>query len=92
MRTNITLAYKRAFAALTSGEYDNFALMSCFVDEQPACAICFVQERPHNTTLWPLFVSITPTMKITDHDGVAPGENVPLSAKFAWFASPRLVR
>ncbi|MDE0103042.1 MAG: hypothetical protein OXN89_11740, partial [Bryobacterales bacterium] len=30
--TNITAEHRRAFEALTSGRFDNFCLVSCFVD------------------------------------------------------------
>ena len=32
MSTNITPAHRDAFEALTSGDYDNLALFSCFVN------------------------------------------------------------
>ena len=40
--TNITDEHKRVFEALKSGEYRNFALVSCFVDGEPAAAIATV--------------------------------------------------
>ena len=39
MTTNITEEHRRAFAALASGEHDNFALFSCFCGGSPAAAI-----------------------------------------------------
>lgn len=77
MTTNITDAHRHAFEALTSGQYNNFALFSCAVDGAPAAAIVAVNECPPDHdgaepeyTLHPLFVSVTPTMTLTDHDGM----------------------
>ncbi|ADZ68931.1 hypothetical protein [Polymorphum gilvum] len=67
--TNITPEHRAAFEALTSGEYANFALFSCFADGQPAAAICAVNEQGGAYTIRPLFVSVTDTMRLTDHDG-----------------------
>ena len=39
MTTNITADHCAAFEALTSGDYANFALFSCFVNGEPAAAI-----------------------------------------------------
>ena len=76
MTTNITEEYRRAFAALASGEHDNFALFSCFCGGSPAAAIVAVNPRPPaeeggepEYELRPLFVSITDDMVLTDHDG-----------------------
>ena len=59
------------FNALTSGRYDNFALFSCFVNDHPATAIVAVQWNGDDSeySITPLFVSITPGMVLTDHDG-----------------------
>ena len=74
--TNITEEHRRAFEALTSGTHDNFALFSCFVAGSPAAAIVAVNRCPPardgeepDYVLSPLFVSVTPDMRITDHDG-----------------------
>ena len=40
MSTNITEEHRRAFEALTSGDYDNFALFSC-----PASCKTFLPEH-----------------------------------------------
>ena len=76
MTTNITEEHRRAFAALASGEHDNFALFSCFCGGSPAAAIVAVNPRPPaeegsepEYELRPLFVSITDDMVLTDHDG-----------------------
>jgi len=73
MSTNITPAHRDAFEALTSGDYDNLALFSCFVNGEPASAIVAVMPDDDGDTLKkpPVFVSITPDMVLTDHDGVA---------------------
>ena len=75
--TNITEEHRRAFQALTSGTHENFALFSCAVDGAPAAAIVAVNQCPlaHDGaqpeyTLHPLFVSVTPAMTLTDHDGM----------------------
>ena len=49
MTTNITEEHRRAFAALASGEHDNFALFSCFCGGSPAAAI--VAVNPHAVAL-----------------------------------------
>jgi hypothetical protein len=74
MSTNIGDEHKRAFQALVSGEFDNFALFSCFVNGRPAAAIVAVERDGDAVTISPLFVSITDDMAITDHDGREPGE------------------
>jgi hypothetical protein len=68
-QTNITPDHRSAFEALTSGDYANFALFSCFADGQPAAAICAVTEQAGEYLIRPLFVSVTNTMRLTDHDG-----------------------
>ena len=73
MTTNITTVHKQAFEALTSGEYDNFALLSCFVNGDPAAAIVAVNRDGEEYLLTPLFVSVTDAMSLADHDGVSPG-------------------
>ena len=67
--TNITPDHQRAFEALTSGEFQNFALFSCFADGVPAAAICAVSEEGGECRIQPLFVSVTDMMRLTDHDG-----------------------
>lgn len=71
MTTNITPAHKDAFQALVSGRYDNFALFSCFVNGVPASCIVAVTAQGDEVLITPLFVSVTPDMVLTDHDGVA---------------------
>lgn len=67
--TNITSAHTDAFNALTSGDYGNFALFSCFVNGVPASCIVAVTEEGDRILITPLFVSITPEMILADHDG-----------------------
>ena len=76
MPTHITEEHRRAFAALTSGDCDNFALFSCRCNNEPAAAIVAVNEcmspeeageRAFHVT--PLFVSIADGLVLTDHDG-----------------------
>ena len=78
MSTNITPDHRRAFQAFASGEYANFARFSCFIDGSPGAAIVAVNLYPPaekgegpEFMVRPLFVSITPTMTIADHDGTA---------------------
>ena len=74
--TNITEEHRRAFEALTSGEHDNFALFSCRIDGEPGAAIVCVNPCPPaeeggepEYRLTPLWVSVTPAMRLADHDG-----------------------
>ena len=67
--TNIQNHHREVFDALTSGEYENFALYSCFVNGEPACAIVVAETRGETAMLIPLFVSLTPLMLLTGHDG-----------------------
>ena len=76
MPTHITEEHRRAFAALTSGDYDNFALFSCLCNNKPAAAIVAVNEctSPDEAgerafRVKPLFVSIVDGLVLTDHDG-----------------------
>lgn len=69
MSTNITQQHRHAFEALSSGEYENFALFSCFLDGEPAAAIVSVHRDGDDYLFTPLFVSVTPEMRLTDHDG-----------------------
>lgn len=73
MSTNITAKHRDAFAALTSGDYSNFALFSCFANGEPAAAIVAVHEDGDAILITPLFVSVTPGMALSDHDGIALG-------------------
>lgn len=73
MRTNISPEHVRAFEALTSGDFRNFALFSCFVDGAPAAAIVAITSPPDghpDYVITPLFVSVTPAMTIADHEGI----------------------
>ena len=74
MTTNITQEHRAAFEALTSGDYVNFALFSCFVNGEPAAAIVAVNQDGDNFNITPLFVSVTPSLQLTDHDGHMPGQ------------------
>jgi hypothetical protein len=69
MTTNITADHSVAFEALTSGDYANFALFSCFVNGEPAAAIVAVSRDGGGYSITPLFVSVTPSLHLTDHDG-----------------------
>ena len=68
-KTNITRKHKQAFDALSSGKFNNFALVSCFADGNPVAAIAAVTQAEGDYIISPLFVSVTKQMKLTDHDG-----------------------
>lgn len=72
-QTNINPCHKDVFNALTSGEYSNFALFSCFVDGAPAAAIVAIKTDGEAYNVEPLFVSVTETIVLTDHEGRTPG-------------------
>jgi len=76
MSTNITPEHRAAFEALTSGDFDNFALFSCFVNGDPAAAIVAVNRDGDEYQITPLFVSVTASLDLTDHDGLPTGEAV----------------
>jgi len=77
MTTNITADHRAAFEALISGGYANFALFSCFVNGEPAAAIAAVNRDGDGYAITPLFVSITPSLILTDHDGQPASEAPP---------------
>ena len=75
MTTNITDEHRRAFEALTSGRYENFALVFCFCAGEPAAAIASVTVHPAGEDeylITPLFVPVVPGIRLTDHDGREP--------------------
>jgi hypothetical protein len=76
MTTNITADHRAAFEALTSGDYANFALFSCFVNGEPAAAIVAVNRDGDGYAITPLFVSVT-SLTLTDHDGQSTSEAPP---------------
>ena len=67
--TNIGPEHKAAFEALSSGDYSNFALFSCFHNGEPAAAIVAVHQDGEEYSITPLFVSVTAGTVLTDHDG-----------------------
>jgi hypothetical protein len=77
MTTNITADHCAAFEALTSGDYPNFALFSCFVNGEPAAAIVAVDRDGDAHAITPLFVSVTPSIILTDVDGQPAAERPP---------------
>ena len=70
--TNITAEHKKAFNALISGDFSNFALFSCFVNGEPASAIVLINRDGADFNITPLFVSLTKGMRLEDHEGQAP--------------------
>ncbi len=77
MTTNITADHRTAFEALTSGDYADFALFSCFVNGEPAAAIAAVNRDGDGYVVTPLFVSITPSLALTDDAGRPPSKAPP---------------
>jgi hypothetical protein len=77
MTTNITADHRAAFESLTSGDYANFALFSYFVNGEPAGAIVAVNRDGDGYAITPLFVSVTPSLTLTDHDGQSASEAPP---------------
>ena len=74
--TNITEEHRRAFEALTSGRFDNFCLISCFVDGEATAAIAAVTVSPlaqddgePEYLIRPLFICLTAAITLTDHEG-----------------------
>lgn len=71
-KTNITEQHKQVFDMIQM-RTASFALMSCFVNGEPSCAICSVREEANGQfTIAPFFVAVTKGMKIEDHEGDAP--------------------
>ena len=76
MSTNITEQHRRAFEALTSGQYENLCLFSCIANGHPAAAIAAVSVQPPSDgtgedeyIMTPMFVSVGPGITLVDHDG-----------------------
>ena len=72
MSTCIHPEHISAFEALTSRGHDNFALFSCFLNGEPAVAIVAVTpplEKHGEYQITPLFVGVTSSMVLTDHEG-----------------------
>ena len=82
--TNLTEDRKRAFAALKSGDAANFCLFSCLVNGDPAATVSAVTPLPSDTgdgdrgyRVHPLFVSVTPGMRLAGHGGREPSQAAP---------------
>ncbi len=76
MSTNIRPEHISAFEALTSGDFSNFALFSCFIGGQPAAAIVALtppEREGDDYQITPLVVSVTDDVVLTDHAGVPAG-------------------
>ena len=75
-KTNITQEHLDDFNAIASGKYANIALFSCFCNGEPTAAIVAINPEPGQTeglvNIKPMFVAVTPGMKLVDHDGQAP--------------------
>ncbi|HLH97049.1 MAG TPA: hypothetical protein VKW08_18215 [Xanthobacteraceae bacterium] len=73
--SHITPGHVRAFQAVTSSLYDNITLWSCRINGEPGVAIVLVDERVRNTVaVMPLFVALTPGMKIEFEGGRESGD------------------
>lgn len=69
--TNITDSDRQQFDAVRDGRFDNFALVSCFVNGNPTVAICSVNNTPSGEFLiHPLYIRPTDDMVMTDHDNI----------------------
>lgn len=63
--SNITPGHVRVFQAIRSQLYDNITLASCTINDEPGVVIVMMDHAGENkVALMPLFVAITPTMKI----------------------------
>lgn len=73
MSTNITAEHRRAFDALASGQYSNFALVSTTFEGEPTAAIAVVTEDGDEFVITPIAVFLTGDMfaRLTD-----PGEGL----------------
>lgn len=69
--TNITPQIEEDFDALASGDFGNFALLSCFVNGEPTAAIVVAEKnkKTKKVEVVPLFVAVTSSMMLVDHDG-----------------------
>jgi hypothetical protein len=64
-QSNITPGHVRAFHMVTSGLFEDVTLWSCTIDGEPGVAIVMVKEVGEGkVAVMPLFVAITPEMKI----------------------------
>lgn len=61
-----------ALSAMCSGDFANFALMRCIVQGEPSAAIVVLNTEGTVTKVTPMFVALTPTMSITDPEGIPP--------------------
>ncbi|MGD1035929.1 MAG: hypothetical protein ABR878_01800 [Roseiarcus sp.] len=67
--SHITPGHVRAFQAVTSQLYDNIVLWSCIINGEAGVAIVMVDHASENKiAVMPLFVAITPGMKIVFED------------------------
>jgi hypothetical protein len=88
MATNITPRHQHVFSALRDCRYGNFALMSCFLGGQAVAAIVTVNSVGEDTIITPVFVSVTPDMVLTDHDGVP--ANLPITPQSGGNSAPQI--
>lgn len=75
--TNITKDHKEQLDFIREARGRQVCLFSCFVNGEAASAICMVRQSGDDVDIMPMFVSVTPAMKITDHSGVEPGPLAP---------------
>lgn len=68
--TNITKTHEEAFEALRDSQFNNFALFSCYMNGEPTAAIVSIEPLEGGAVIiTPLFVAVTASMKLVDHDG-----------------------
>ena len=79
MTTNITEEHRRLFETLNSGPPGRRCLFSCLCNGEPAAGVASATVSPPErhggeaeNAILPLFVSVTPGMTFTDHDGTTP--------------------
>ena len=83
-QTNITAAIKHNFDVVRA-DNPNIALFSSFVNGEPTAAIVSISKmRDGSFEIHPLFVAVTPGMKLTDHDGREPEPLYPVHEVHTW--------
>jgi hypothetical protein len=67
-RTNIVPWHRKSFSSLANGR-GHFALFSCYVNGEPTAAIVAISRDIKGFVVQPMFVAVTPSMTIIDHNG-----------------------
>lgn len=89
--SNITPGHVRVFQAVRSQLYDNITLASCTINGEPGVAIVMVDDCGEGkVAVMPLFVAITPKMKIDfpgEHESDGGGGGGPKDPREAFEAN-----